>query len=94
MEVTVEFAGLARVLTREPRISLKLEDGTTFQEILRQVSEQYPQLVGDVIHPNLQTLKSSNMLNLNGKHMVQPSQMDQSPKHGDRLILMSILAGG
>ena len=94
MEVTVEFAGMPRVLTREPRISLELEAGTTFQHILQHVGERYPQLVGDVIHPNYQALKSSNMLSLNGKRMVQPSEMDQSPEHGDRLILMSILAGG
>jgi hypothetical protein len=73
---------------------MEIDAGTTFHEILQRVSEQYPQLVGDVIQPNLRALKSSNMLNLNGKHMIQPSQMDQSPEHGDRLILMSILAGG
>jgi hypothetical protein len=94
MEVTVEFAGLARVLTRKTRFSLTLEDGTSFREILQRLGTMHPELVGDVIDPSFTTLKSSNMLNLNGKHMVQPAQMDQSPAHGDRLILMSILAGG
>ncbi len=39
------------------------------------------------------SLQSSNMLNLNGRHG-QSDQMDESPSDGDRLILMSILAGG
>jgi len=94
MEVTVEFAGLSRVLTRKPRVSLSLEDGTTFREILQRLGATYPELVGEVIDPSFAALKSSNMLNLNGKHMIQPTQLDQAPSHGDRLILMSILAGG
>ncbi len=94
MNVTVEFAGLARVLTRQPRISLQLEEGTTFRQILEELGKRHPELVGEVIHPNFASLKSSNMLNVNGKRMIQPEQMDQSPEEGDRLILMSILAGG
>ena len=54
----------------------------------------HPELVGEVIDPSFSSLQSSNMLNLNGRHMVQPNQMDNCPVHGDRLILMSILAGG
>ena len=94
MHVTVEFAGMARVLTRTSRVSLELDDSTTFSQILRLLGDRHPELVGDVISPTFDALKSSNMLNLNGKHMIQPTQMDQSPTDGDRLILMSILAGG
>ncbi len=94
MEVTVEFAGLARVLTRQPRVLMTLDEGTSFREILEQLGKLHPELVGDVIHPSFTSLKSSNMLNLNGKRMIQPAHMDESPEHGDRLILMSILAGG
>jgi hypothetical protein len=94
MDVTVEFAGLARVLTRKPRVSLTLEDGTSFREVLQRLGTMHPELVGEVIDPSFTALKSSNMLNLNGKRMIQPTQMDQCPAHGDRLILMSILAGG
>jgi hypothetical protein len=94
MELTVEFAGLARVLTRTPRIELHVNDGTTFREVLRKLGELHPELVGEVISDGLGSLKASNMLNLNGRHMIQPTQMDQTPQSGDRLILMSILAGG
>lgn len=94
MEVMIEFAGLARVLTRQSRIALDLERGTTFRQILRRLAGMHPELVGEVIQPNLESLQASNMLNLNGRYMVQPSQMEQCPDDGDRLILMSILAGG
>jgi molybdopterin converting factor small subunit len=94
MEITVEFAGIARVLTRQSRFVLELEEGATFRHILQRLGEMHPELMGEVIHPSFDSLKSSNMLNLNGRRMIQPSQMDQSPQEGDRLILMSILAGG
>jgi len=94
MELMVEFAGLARVHTRVPRFTLKLDERATFRQILRMLGDRYPELVGSVIGPGLDSLQPSNMLNLNGKYMIQPSQMDQCPNQGDRLILMSILAGG
>lgn len=94
MELTIEFAGLSRVLTHLTRISLSVENSTTFRQIITILSEKHPELIGEVIHANQTTLQSSNMLNVNGKHMVQPTQMDKSPSDGDRLILMSILAGG
>lgn len=94
MELMVEFAGLSRMHTRTRRFTMQLDETTTFRQILRMLGDRYPELVGDVISPGLQSLQSSNMLNLNGKHMIQPSQMDECPDPGDRLILMSILAGG
>ena len=94
MDLTIEFAGLSRVLTRLSRTSLQVKPDTTFRELLTILSEKHPELVGEVIHVNRSTLQSSNMLNVNGKHMVQPAEMDQSPSDGDRVILMSILAGG
>jgi len=94
MELTIEFAGLSRVLTHLPRISLTVEPGTTFRQIIAILAEKYPELVGEVIHAKKTTLQSSNMLNVNGKHMVQPTEMEHTPSDGDRLIIMSILAGG
>jgi molybdopterin converting factor small subunit len=94
MELTIEFAGLSRVLTHLSSTSLTVEPGTTFRQIIAILSSIYPELIGEVIHTNLQTLQASNMLNVNGKHMVQPTEMEESPADGDRVILMSILAGG
>jgi molybdopterin converting factor small subunit len=94
MELTIEFAGLSRVLTHLSQTSLQVDTGTTFRQLLGILSKKHPELIGEVIHANQLSLQSSNMLNINGKHMVQPTEMDQSPSDGDRIILMSILAGG
>jgi molybdopterin converting factor small subunit len=95
MEVKVEFAGLSRVITHRRSLSLTLDDGATYRDILHRLANRYPDLIGNVIHPSLESLQSSNMLNLNGKHMISPDQMNNnSPSEGDRIILMSVLAGG
>lgn len=94
MEVSVEFAGLSRVITHDRRLSLTLDSEATYRDILHVLANRYPDLVGNVIHPSLESLQSSNMLNLNGKHMISVNQMDTSPSEGDRIILMSVLAGG
>ncbi len=94
MKILVEFAGVSRVLTGAQQVSLELETGATFEQIVRELAAQYPKLVGTVIHPDQKLLMASNMLNVNGQHMLQPSQMTESPQDGDRIILMSILAGG
>ena len=94
MEVKVEFAGLSRVITRTQGVSLSIDDGATYRDILQTLADRYPDMVGNVIHPSCKSLQSSNMFNLNGKRMISPNQMNDSPSQGDRIILMSILAGG
>ncbi len=94
MQVNVEFSGVSRVLTRTRQISLNLKSDATFQDLLRILGERHPELLGEVINPTDYTLEGANMLNLNGKRMLQPDQMGGSPHDGDRIILMSVLAGG
>ena len=94
MNIQMEFTGISRIVTGEKKVSLDLSADTTFRDIVRLLGVRYPQLVGEVIHVNGETLQASNMLNLNGKRMIQPAHMDDCPTDGDRLILMSILAGG
>ena len=94
MQVFVEFMGIARVVSGVKKVTLDLEEGTTFRQIVRLLARRYPQLVGEVIQADGETFQASNMLNLNGRRMIQPAQMDDTPCNGDRLILMSILAGG
>jgi len=94
MQVSVEFMGIARVVSGVKQVTLELEEGTTFRQIVRLLGQRYPKLLGEVIQADGETFQPSNMLNLNGRRMIQPAQMDDAPCNGDRLILMSILAGG
>jgi len=94
MRVQLELFGPARLVAGEKEISLNLEEGATFQDIVRMLSSRYPEMIGDVIQPDGETLQEPNIFNLNAKQMIQASQMGNAPSDGDRIILMSMSAGG
>jgi molybdopterin converting factor small subunit len=94
MRVHIEFLGVSRLAIGLKEIALDLEKGTTFREIVRMLGTRYPALLGNVIQPDGETLQPPNILNHNARRMVQASQMDDGPSDGDRIILMSMSAGG
>jgi molybdopterin converting factor small subunit len=94
MRIKVEFLGLSRIVTATKEIELDLDQGTTFRDLVAKLAELYPALVGNVIRPDRQTLQAPNIFNLNATKMVQTGQMDSGPGEGDRVILMSMSAGG
>ncbi|MDY7079302.1 MAG: MoaD/ThiS family protein [Chloroflexota bacterium] len=94
MRIQVEFLGLSRFAAGAKEITLDLEDDATFRDIARILGTKYPAMIGNVIQPDGETLQAPNIFNLDAKRMIQANQMDDSPNDGDRIILMSISAGG
>ena len=94
MRIHVELLGLSRLAAGAKEVALDLEEDTTFRDIVRMLGARYPKMIGNVIQPDGETLQTPNIFNLNAKRMIQASQMDGSPSDGDRIILMSISAGG
>jgi molybdopterin converting factor small subunit len=94
MRIHVELLGLSRLAAGVKEIALDLEEGTTFRDIVRMLSIRYPKMIGNVIQADGETLQRPNIFNLNARRMIQANQMDDSPSDGDRIILMSISAGG
>jgi molybdopterin converting factor small subunit len=94
MKIQVEFLGLSRLVTGVKVVSLDLKEGATFRDIVRTLVTTYPALLGNVIQSNREALQEPNIFNLNAKKMIQANQMDSGPSDGDRVILMSMSAGG
>lgn len=94
MNINIEFIGISRILTGTSHYSCKVPENSTFHEIVKLIAKKYPKLVGQVIRPDGLDLFPSNLFSVNGSKMIKPGDMDQKPVDGDRLILMSILAGG
>jgi molybdopterin converting factor small subunit len=94
MQVHVEFLGLSRLASGKKQISLDLEPDTTFRDIVGILADRYPGMIGNVIRPDRKTLQEPNIFNLNARKMVQAAQMDTVPSENDRIILMSMSAGG
>jgi molybdopterin converting factor small subunit len=94
MRIHVELLGLSRLIAGVKEIALDVQEGTTFRDIVRILGARYPKMIGDVIQPDGETLHPPNIFNLNTKRMIQANQMNDSPNEDDRIILMSISAGG
>jgi len=94
MNVHVEFLGLSRLVTGTKEISVDLQEGATFRDIVRTLRVTYPALVGNVIQPNAEALQAPNIFNLNARQMIQMQHMGKGLCDGDRVILMSMSAGG
>jgi molybdopterin converting factor small subunit len=94
MHVRVEFLGLSRLVTGVKTQDIELEKGATFQDLVRLLSRMYPAMIGNVIQPNGEILQAPNIFNLDGKRMIQQNQMKDRLDDGDRVVLMSMSAGG
>ena len=94
MQVHVELFGISRLVAGVKELSLEMEEHATFRDVARLLASRYPKLIGDVIQPDGQSLQSPNIFNLDGRRMIQADGMDDTVKEGDRIILMSMSAGG
>jgi len=94
MRVEVELYGLPRLIAGKREVALRLKDQATFRDVVRALVRQYPDMVGDVVQADGETMHPPNILNLDGRRMIQPHQMDESLSDGDRVIVMSMSAGG
>jgi hypothetical protein len=94
MNIDVEFIGISRILTGASKFTCTVGNNATYLDVVKLIAKKYPTLVGQVIRPDGLDLYPSNLFSLNGSKMIRPGEMDQKANDGDRLILMSILAGG
>lgn len=94
MRVTVVLTGMARDLVKQKEISLELSEQITYGQIVHLLGEKFPRLIGMLIDQDGETLLSGNILIINGDLATPAMVMQESPKDGDRLILMSLVTGG
>jgi hypothetical protein len=93
-QVQIEFTGISRMLTGQSEMTINIRQDTPFSEIVKLLGKKFPSMLGQIIDQNGKEFIASNLFSLNGQRIIQESEMDGSPKEGDRLILISLLAGG
>ena len=94
IQIKVEFSGLSRILAGANDMQLSISNQETYTDVIRYVAEKYPALVGNVIEKSRSALFPSNIFSRDGKTVVRPEQMNDIPRNGETLILLSLLAGG
>lgn len=94
MKVIVELNGMAREVAGMSIIIVELQAGETYKDVVRALAEQKPELIDILIDKDKTSFLSSNMFIKNGD-MSQPAMlMDESPKDGDHLTIISPITGG
>lgn len=94
IQVKVEFTGVSRMLTGRSEETFKINNGTTFTDIVALLAKHYPSMLGQIIEQKGNEFIATNLFSLNGQKMIRDSEMNGKPRDGDRLILISLLAGG
>jgi hypothetical protein len=94
MNIEVEFIGVSRILSGVSKANIIIPAGGSYRDIIHELSEEYPAFNGQLIDTENNSFIGSSMFNLDGKRMVKPGELDNTPDEGGHLILMSVLAGG
>lgn len=94
MNIDVEFIGVSRVLSGVSKAQISIPPKGSYRDVIRELSLKFPQFNGQLIDTQKNTFIGSSMFNLDGKRMIKPSELDNSPEENGQLILMSVLAGG
>lgn len=94
MQVVVEFTGVSTVLTGQQSCSVSLKRDGTLRDVIAALARQFPVMIGEVIEKDGKNLIPTNVFSLNGKKILHENDMKFQPQEGDKLILLSLLAGG
>ncbi len=93
MQITLAVSGIAAAIIGSKELVLSLPDGATYNQIIRQLGGTYPALKGVVINPEGNALLNANVLIVND-YVILERMLDDSPRDGDRLMLMAFIVGG
>ncbi len=94
LNLTIELTGAARAVAGVKTIPLELANTAVYRDIVRIIACRYPALIGLLIDTDGETFLSSNLFVINGDLATPAMVMDEHPRDGDHLILMSVITGG
>jgi molybdopterin converting factor small subunit len=92
MQVTIGFyCGLARRLGKETEIALELPDSATLRNVSQALAARIPAFQGTLIDPRTYSLVEPHFFSVDGK---RAPDLDTDLHPGDRILLMTVIAGG
>ena len=94
IQVLVEFSAISRVLTGQSEFSLNLKKGASIADVVSVIGKKFPRLLGQIIEKDGHALIPTNVFSVNGQKIIHESDTAFQPDDGDKLILLSLLAGG
>lgn len=92
VQCTVEFFGVAQLLTKTKTISVALPEEATLSHLCHTLAERMPVLVGRVISSEKNQLMSGCACNVNGLEFIR--NPTAKIRTGDKILILSADAGG
>ncbi len=90
-EVIVELPGLARVQSDRKEVSLTVEGGMTWRDVIAALAQPLPALVGQVITDDGRDLIGDYMLSWEGRRTIRDLDQVAKLEEGDRIMLLDII---
>jgi len=94
VKITIEFTGITKAITQADAIEYEVPEGFTYRDLVKQLARDYPAMIGLIINPLQDDFLSSNMFVINGNLEFPAMIMDESPRDGEKVALMSVITGG
>ncbi len=94
IQLTIELTGIAKDIAGQKELEMQISPQETYQNVVENLANLYPQLVDVLIAPDKKTFLSSNMFIINDEMAEPVFIMDKIPHDGDRLVLVSVMTGG
>nr|MBC7243854.1 MoaD/ThiS family protein [Chloroflexota bacterium] len=92
MKLTIGFyCGLARRLSKETEAEIEVNDGATLRDVGAALAQRFPAFLGPLITPGTHDLVEPHFFHVNGR---RAANMDMPVQEGDRILLMTVTAGG
>lgn len=95
MKVKIEYLGFIKNLLNKRIEEFELSEGTLLQELLIKLSNLYgTPFKREVFEPGQKDVKYGFVVTVNGVLTGQLDGVETRLKHGDHVILMSLMSGG
>lgn len=94
VNLTIELTGVAKDIAGASEIEMGLSPSETYHDVVEKLAEMHPDLVNILIAPDRKSFLSSNLFIINDEMNDPVFFMEQHPKDGDRLTLVSVMTGG
>lgn len=93
-QITIEFTNLARVIAGEKEIQPSFPANASYADVIEWLAATYPDMVGILIQENRREFTNSTMFIINNEMSLPAFILEEKPKDGERLTIISIPTGG
>lgn len=90
VDVVVELAGLTRVLAGSAEVSVSVQEGATWRDVIAALARESPPLVGEAITERGQDLIGSYVLTVGGRRTIADLDDEVRLEEDDQLALLDV----